>query len=268
MMVFALLLVLAAIVLTGPAALGGMLKQGPLAAFVSYAAGRSWLDVHQALAILLLVLVAGHLAGVAFETWRSGENLVAAMVTGRKSAFPVAVPTPEIPSRPWAAAAIVLVGALTVSGTALALSRLSVPGLPPAQLDPIYARECGECHIAYAPSLAPATTWAGIMDGLARHFGEDASLDPATALEIRGYLLANSAEHVDTLPANRLRVPGDSDPLRITATAFWQRVHGGISAAAFASRQVGGRGNCTACHRDAATGMFAPQAIELPESLP
>jgi cytochrome b len=85
MMVFALLLVLTAILTTGTLTLGGMLKQGPLRAFLSYAAGRQWLDVHNVLAIVLLVMAGLHLAGVAFESWRGQENLTAAMLTGRFS---------------------------------------------------------------------------------------------------------------------------------------------------------------------------------------
>lgn len=42
--------------------------------------------LHAALADLLLVLIAGHLAGVAFASRRHGENLVRAMLTGRKRA--------------------------------------------------------------------------------------------------------------------------------------------------------------------------------------
>lgn len=40
--------------------------------------------LHEALATLILVLVAGHVLGVVFESWRHRENLVAAMLTGRK----------------------------------------------------------------------------------------------------------------------------------------------------------------------------------------
>ncbi|MFT3972353.1 MAG: cytochrome b/b6 domain-containing protein [Amaricoccus sp.] len=47
--------------------------------------GSSVLDaVHEALAQLILALVAGHLAGVVFESWRHRENLIGAMITGRK----------------------------------------------------------------------------------------------------------------------------------------------------------------------------------------
>ena len=62
MMVFALLLVLAVIVLTGTVALGGMFKQGPLAALSLFTTGWRALGIHQAFAVLLLVMVGAHLA--------------------------------------------------------------------------------------------------------------------------------------------------------------------------------------------------------------
>jgi cytochrome b len=47
--------------------------------------GVEWVeDLHEALAIFLLVLVALHVAGVVAASWRHRENLVAAMIHGRK----------------------------------------------------------------------------------------------------------------------------------------------------------------------------------------
>lgn len=47
--------------------------------------GVAWVgDLHDRSADLLLALIALHLAGVAFASWRHRENLVAAMLSGRK----------------------------------------------------------------------------------------------------------------------------------------------------------------------------------------
>lgn len=48
--------------------------------------GVDWVEeVHEAVFVWLLVSVAIHVAGVAFETWWSGVNLVRAMINGRKT---------------------------------------------------------------------------------------------------------------------------------------------------------------------------------------
>jgi len=265
LMVFGMLLVLPAILVAGLVVLGGVVKQGPLAAFLRFRVAWPWLGIHQALAVLLLVMIGGHLLGVIGETWRSRENLVWAMVTGRKPAGNVPAGAVAPAARPLLAGAIVAI-LLASAGAAIAgLAALPARGVPPAQPDPAYAVQCGACHLAYPPSLAPAATWSGILRDLKHHFGgTDASLTPDLVAEIGAYLRANSAEHWDTLPARMLRITNPAEPLRITATRFWRRMHRGIPDAVFASQQVGRRGACEACHRDAASGRFAPQAIEVP----
>jgi hypothetical protein len=266
-MVFAVLAVLALIVVSGVVALGGELKQGPLGAFISFAAGDLTLGLHNFLSGLLVAMVIAHLAGVVFESHREGENLAIAMVTGHKQPQPGAIPAPW-PARLWLATGICIAGgAAATAGVAVLAARPGL-GVPPTTLDPVYARECGGCHFALPPSLATAATWQAVMAHLDDHFGEDASLPPAVAAKLRDYLAANSAEHWDTLPAVRLSQRIDpTQPLRITATGFWRRMHDDIPAEVFADRQVGGRTQCSACHADAASGRFAPQSVEVPESL-
>jgi cytochrome b len=49
--------------------------------------GEKWVEeLHEGLTNCLIVLVALHIGGVIFSSWRHGENLVAAMVHGRKRA--------------------------------------------------------------------------------------------------------------------------------------------------------------------------------------
>ena len=40
--------------------------------------------------------------------------------------------------------------------------------------------ECASCHLAYPAGLLPAASWQRLMNNLPRHFGTDASLDPAS----------------------------------------------------------------------------------------
>ena len=49
--------------------------------------GVTWVEeLHEGLTNFLLALVALHIGGVVFSSWRHGENLVAAMIHGRKRA--------------------------------------------------------------------------------------------------------------------------------------------------------------------------------------
>ena len=261
-MIFALLAVLLALVVTGTLALGGTEKQGPLRAVISYATGRAALSLHELAAYVLLGLVAGHVGGVILESLRSGENLPRAMVTGRKrTAGEIAGPA----ARPLAAAGALVAAAAVLSLPASALWRLPAPGVPAAAVDDAYARACGDCHVVFHPSLRSEATWTRMMDALDDHFGEDASLAGDEAESLKAYLAANAAEHWDTRAANVFRAEDPNDPLRITATAFWRRRHAGLDPAHFKLSSVGTKSNCNACHADAALGLFAPQAIKLPK---
>jgi hypothetical protein len=103
------------------------------------------------------------------------------------------------------------------------------------------------------------------VSDLADHFGEDASLDSATRDRIGGWLAANAAERWDTEAANNFRHVSADEPLRITATNYWKRRHGDIPDTVFASRPVGSKVNCIACHRDARSGRFDDQSIAIPK---
>jgi cytochrome b len=267
-MIYLLFAVLVATTATGLLVLGGEEKQGPLAGVVTYSVGNAAKQVHEALVFVLLVLVAGHIAGVIAHGVLTGENLVTAMITGNKALPPgTALPTPR-PARP-APAAVTVAAIVGVAALALiALGRLPPTTGRQVAFDPAYAEECGACHDAFHPSLLPAASWAALMAGLNDHFGEDASLDPARADEIAAWLTTNAAETWDTEAGNRFRVVDAAQPLRITANPYWRRKHAGISEVVFARKAVGSKVNCSNCHRDAASGRFDDQAIRIPEEEP
>ncbi len=116
-MVFALLLGLTAVVATGLVTYAVRNNAGPLAGIVTATVtvaptpttvatppteprqagerrartprpGRAWREAHELIANILLVLIGLHLAGVVLSSLAHHENLVRAMITGRKPADP------------------------------------------------------------------------------------------------------------------------------------------------------------------------------------
>ncbi|MEQ1695879.1 MAG: cytochrome b/b6 domain-containing protein [Hyphomicrobiaceae bacterium] len=262
MMIVTLLLVLFTLTLTGTISLGGTLKDGPLAPTTSYAAGTAAGGIHALLAWILLALIAGHVTGVIIDSLRTRENLVRAMVTGRKRAHPDRVP--QVPAKPIRAT-ITLAGlaAVLVPGV-LVPSFMPVPGVPTAPLDSVYMKECSACHSPHHPSLATAAVWSKILDRLADHFGDNATLEPAQVEHLRAYLTANSASAWDTKAAYVVGYPGTTSSLRITQSPGWKSIHRDIQDAAFTSKAVNGKLNCAACHADSNLGQFKPRAIAFP----
>lgn len=117
--------------------------------------------------------------------------------------------------------------------------------------------ECGECHMAFQPQMLAKRSWERLMGGLGDHFGEDASLDPKTQMEIRDYLTANAADS-KWLGGRFMRgLDSNSAPLRITETPHWIREHNKeVPDAAWRQPKVGSKANCPACHRRAHLGDY------------
>jgi cytochrome b len=83
-MVVALLMLIAATVVTGLIVYGGDQQAGPLAGMVTKATGKSMEEVHEVIANIALAFVFLHIAAVVFASFAHRENLVRAMVTGYK----------------------------------------------------------------------------------------------------------------------------------------------------------------------------------------
>ncbi len=264
-MIVALIAAVLALALTGAIALGGVLKTGPFAFLTSFAVGNLARELHQLIAVGVMGLIVLHLGGVIFESLRGRENLAVAMLHGRKHERPHAIVATPRAARPLIAVAIIFAVFLASGVVVSNLSARPGLGVPTAALDPVYVSECGDCHAPYHPSLEPAAAWATIMDHLDQHFGEDASLEASKVAHIRAYLIANAAETADTKPAHLFRRRSAPDQLKITDAPFWRRLHWWIPNSVFASKAVGSRANCSACHRDAATGLFNPADIAIPK---
>ena len=127
------------------------------------------------------------------------------------------------------------------------------PRVPPL---PAYVQECGACHVAYPAGLLGAGSWQRQMANLPKHYGTDASLDAATTRQLADWLQANagSGKRVQAAP------PED----RITRSAWFQREHDEVSAAAWKRPSIKSAANCAACHTKAADGSYREREIKIP----
>ena len=123
----------------------------------------------------------------------------------------------------------------------------------PAPVNSTWRTECGACHLAYPPPLLPARSWRAVMSGLDKHFGTDASLDPAAAAEIAAFLERHAG-----------RDGGATTSLRITDTPWFQRKHRKISDTVWARPAIKSRANCSACHAGADRGNYDDDTVRIP----
>lgn len=160
----------------------------------------------------------------------------------------------NIPYRPLA------LSLLVIGFSALVLGRAQAGGghfyAPVA--DAVVKEECGGCHLAFAPSMLPARSWTRMMADLKNHFGDDASVDPATAKKITAYLTANAADQAGTRYGNKLLrdVASSQAPLRITELPRWVKEHREVRASEWTQSTVRSKANCTACHAGAERGYY------------
>ncbi len=249
------------LVITGYVTLGGQELQGPLSTAVDYETGEAFAEIHEALAWLLLVAIAAHIAGVFMEVRIFGHPLLSAMTRGT-------MPVPADQAEKGRLALRGLVVLAVALGLVVAFN-LALGGKVPearwraVEYLPAYAGNCADCHHAHHPSLRLAADWERIIAGLADHFGEDATVGAKTEAEILAFLKANDASRFDTEAAVRMGRVHTKD-LRITSGEYWQMRHAHIPDAVFRSPAVGSKANCNACHRDAETGRFDDAMIRIP----
>ena len=122
--------------------------------------------------------------------------------------------------------------------------------------NPQWRTECGSCHIPYPPQLLPAAAWHRILSALDRHFGTDASVEPAVRAEIAAYLERYSGTSA------RLAAPAETP--RITETAWFVHEHHEVPVTLWRTPAVKSAANCAACHTGAEQGDFRVRNIRIP----
>lgn len=121
---------------------------------------------------------------------------------------------------------------------------------------PLYKQECAACHVAYPPAMLPAPSWQRLLDTLPRHFGTDASLDPASVKALSAWLAAHAGSG---------RRAGEAPPEdRITRSSWFVREHDEIAASTWKSPAVNSAANCIACHARADKGEFNEHDVRIP----
>ncbi|MEO8013004.1 MAG: diheme cytochrome c [Polaromonas sp.] len=122
---------------------------------------------------------------------------------------------------------------------------------------PKYQQECAACHLAYPPGMLPAASWNRVMANLPRHYGTDASLDPATVKALSTWLGANAGTYK--------RVNEEPPQDRITTSSWFVRKHREVAPDVWKRTAIGSRANCAACHTRADQGDFDEDNVRIPK---
>jgi nitrate/TMAO reductase-like tetraheme cytochrome c subunit len=131
-------------------------------------------------------------------------------------------------------------------------AKMTMPADAPAS----YEAECASCHMAYPPALLSEQSWKNVMSSLSKHFGTDASVDAKTQAELTNWLIKNAAtrqKYSETAPENR-----------ITKTSWFIRKHDEVRPDVWKRAGIKSPANCSACHIDAANGIFSAKTIKIP----
>lgn len=257
--------------ISGLVVLGGEEGHGILRGVVSYRIGNEAKEVHEVLSTAMLLLVILHISGVIVESIIHKENLPKSMITGYKAGG-----EPGIEVSPFRLfgmtmfIAVIGLGVYAFKGYIQENPNAPYmpfigPSLPD---DPLWREACGECHLAFHPTLLPARSWEKMMDEQSAHFGEDLGLDSADVENIRKFLTSNSAESHLSEPAYKVSesTPPDQTPLRISETPYWKKKHHEIEAEVWKRKSVGNKNKCDACHLDAKRGTFEDSAMRIPNN--
>lgn len=125
---------------------------------------------------------------------------------------------------------------------------------------PQYQQECGSCHIAFPPQLLSAASWRAVMGGLGKHFGADASLEPAEQAEILRFLEAHSGKFSNSMKGVPL--------LRISETRWFVHEHSeSMPSDVWKHPAVKSVTNCMSCHATADKGDYSERMLRLPKGI-
>jgi hypothetical protein len=148
----------------------------------------------------------------------------------------------------------VMFGALTVTLAGAPLVAQGDERIMPVT-DPLTLKECGECHMAFPPSLLSAGSWEVIMANLDKHYGENASLPEKDTAAITAYLTASAGRWGSP------GVSGSRDGTEVSLPRFTESRHFAHEHKRYTPDRLARKGiksilDCVACHRGAEQGYF------------
>lgn len=143
-----------------------------------------------------------------------------------------------------------------LAATALRADDLRPPARPPAT----WQAECGACHVAFPPALLGATDWQRVMAALDKHYGDNATLEPAARQEIEAFLVREAGR----VPKHSGGGTAPAELPRLTTTPWFVREHREVPAVLWQHAQVKSPANCAACHTHAAAGSYREREIVMP----
>lgn len=122
-----------------------------------------------------------------------------------------------------------------------------------------YKSECGSCHTPFPAKGLTASDWRQVMKTLDKHYGDNASLDPATRKELERYLVTNAS--------NGGASTGGSEVARLTKSAWFTRKHHELGSATWQDPRIKSAANCSACHPRANDGRYNEHEIKMPAGM-
>ncbi len=128
-----------------------------------------------------------------------------------------------------------------------------------------YKTECSACHVAYPTTFLSEKSWNTLLDGLDKHFGDNAELIPEDLQSIKAFLGKNNYDksRIKRIYHQRFDTPGT--PIRVTKTVFFRAIHNEVpNRWVTQNPKVKSFSHCEACHRGASKGYFDEEGVHIP----
>lgn len=133
--------------------------------------------------------------------------------------------------------------------------------------DPVFVKECGSCHTAYAPGMLTVAEWKRVMTGLQNHYGDDASLDEPVRMGILRWLIDGAADGPEATRMMRRIAEAyraSHDLPRITGSRLFRYKHDAIPDAVWRRKSIARKSNCGACHIRDNAGRYDADEVKVP----